>query len=184
MAGMPGGASKIQIPRWIQLVGLPLLLVFLWLVAGAARHVVFLFLVASLIALLLDPIVNAFTSFRLPRGFAVGIVFAAFTAAVILAIAALATVVVRQTKTASDRVNAYFTVVHGQPGHRQTNADLDVDRFQQWLDTHGLNSIQVQERGHHLVQQIRKKDGGKYTNKVVNFVEVAAISVGQLAFRT
>ena len=54
MAGMPGGAPKIEIPRWIQLVGLPLLLVFGWLVAGAARHVVFLFLVASLMALLLD----------------------------------------------------------------------------------------------------------------------------------
>src|SRR5439155_3946371 len=92
ITSMASGAGKIQIPRWIQLVGLPLLLVFLWLVAGAARHVVFLFLVASLIALLLDPIVNAFTSFRLPRGFAVAIVFAAFTAAVILAIAALATV--------------------------------------------------------------------------------------------
>jgi len=27
MALMPGGASQIEIPRWIQLVGLPLLLV-------------------------------------------------------------------------------------------------------------------------------------------------------------
>jgi predicted PurR-regulated permease PerM len=179
---MASGAAKIEIPRWIQLVGLPLLLIFLWLVAGAARHVVFLFLVAALIALLLDPIATALATFRIPRGFAVALVYATFAAAVILAIAALATVVVRQTKTASNRVNDYFTVVHGQPGHRQTDADRDVDRFQQWLDTHGLKSIKVQEKGHDLVRQIRKKDVGKYTNKVVDFVEGAAISVGKLLF--
>src|SRR6266536_1693424 len=59
MTGPPAGAAKIQIPRWIQLVGLPILLLFLWVVAGAARHVVFLFLVALLIALLLRPVVTA-----------------------------------------------------------------------------------------------------------------------------
>src|SRR5207253_8840889 len=64
ITAMASAAAKIQIPRWIQLVGLPLLLIFLWLVAGAARHVVFLFLVAALIALPLDPVVNAFTAFR------------------------------------------------------------------------------------------------------------------------
>ena len=47
MAGPSAGAAKIQIPRWIQLVGLPILLLLLWVVAGAARHVVFLFLVAG-----------------------------------------------------------------------------------------------------------------------------------------
>ena len=56
---LPGAAPKIQIPRWIQLTGLPLLLILAWVVAGRVVHVVFLFLVAGLIALLLDPIVNA-----------------------------------------------------------------------------------------------------------------------------
>jgi len=55
----PGAAPKIQIPRWMQLVGLPLLLVLAWVVAGRVFHVVFLFLVASLIALLLDPVVGS-----------------------------------------------------------------------------------------------------------------------------
>ena len=58
---MPGGAPKIQIPRWIQLVGLPLVLLLLWTVAGAARHVVFLFLIAALIAFLLNPLVRGLT---------------------------------------------------------------------------------------------------------------------------
>src|SRR5205814_1108913 len=69
MAGPPAVAAKIQIPRWIQLVGLPLVLLFLWTVAGAARHVIFLFLVAALIAFLLNPIVRGLTRVWIPRGF-------------------------------------------------------------------------------------------------------------------
>ena len=43
-----------------------LLLLLLWVVAGAARHVVFLFLVAALIAFLLNPIVRALTRVWIP----------------------------------------------------------------------------------------------------------------------
>lgn len=180
MALMPAGAPKIQIPRWIQLVGLPLLLVLIWVVAGAVRHVVFLFLVASLIALLLSPLVRGLQRVRLPRGLSVAIVYLSFAAALVVAIGALATAVVGQTKTAANRVDAYFTTSHGQ--HRQTDADRDVDRLQTWLDTHRLSAINVQDRGHKIVKQIRRKDVGKYTRKIVNFLEGAAISIGKLLF--
>ena len=178
MPRMPAGAPKLQIPRWIQLVGLPLLLVLLWVVAGAVRHVVFLFLVASLIALLLDPLVKAITRAHIPRGLSVALVYVSFLAALIVAIVALATVVVSQTRTAGDRFDAYFT--HGPRG--QTHADHDVDSLQRWLDGHGLGGVKVQRRGHDLVRRIRDKDVGKYTNRVVKFVEGAAISVGKLIF--
>src|SRR4051812_6552431 len=71
-------AQKLVIPRWIQLVGLPLVLVGLWVVAGAVRHVVFLFLVAALIALLLNPLVRTFGRVWIPRGFAVALVYLTF----------------------------------------------------------------------------------------------------------
>jgi predicted PurR-regulated permease PerM len=177
---MPARAAKIEIPRWIQLVGLPLLLLFLWVVAGAVRHVVFLFLVALLIALLLSPLVRAVQRVRLPRGFAVALVYLGFAVALIAAIGALGTVVVNETKTAAQRVDSYFTDVNGQT--RQVAADRDVDRLQRWLKTHRLGGINVQERGHRLVRDIRKHDVGKYTDKVVNFLEGAAISIGKLLF--
>jgi predicted PurR-regulated permease PerM len=183
----PGAAPKIQIPRWMQLVGLPLLLILAWVVAGRVFHVVFLFLVATLLALLLDPIVKAIGSvrigrFRIPRGAAVALVYLGCAAALIVSIWALATVVVDQTKTAANRFDTYFTAPHGRTG--QTDADRDVDRLQHWLNTHGLSSIHVQQRGHRWVKQIRDKDVGKYTHKVVNFVEGAAISIGKLLFAT
>jgi predicted PurR-regulated permease PerM len=183
---MPQGAPpKIQIPRWIQLVGLPLLLLLAWVVAGRVFHVVFLFLVASLIALLFDPLVKTISSvqlgrFRIRRGISVAFVYLAFAAALIAIIWGLATVVVDQTKTAANRFDIYFTVVHGQPP--TTDADRDVDRLQHWLDTHGLSAIKVQDRGHRWVKQIRDKDVTKYTGKVVNFVEGAAISIGKFLF--
>jgi predicted PurR-regulated permease PerM len=176
----PAPAAKIQIPRWIQLVGLPLLALFLWVVVGAVRHVVFLFLVAMLIALLLNPLVRGVARARIPRGFAVAIVYLVFLFALVAAIGALGTVVVDETKTAAKRVDSYFTDVNGRTG--EVAADRDVDRVQEWLDTHRLGAIEVQKRGHDLVDRIREHDIGKDTNKVVDFVEGAAISIGKLLF--
>src|SRR5881397_3970588 len=164
---MPGRA-KIEIPRWIQLAGFPVLLLFLWVVAGAVRHVVFLFLVALLIALLLSPVVTVVQRVRIPRGFAVALVYLVFALFLIAAIGALGTVLVSETKTAAKRVDSYFTDVNGQT--RQVDADRDVDRLQEWLNAHKL------------VRDIRKHDVGKYTNKVVDFLEGAAISIGKLLF--
>jgi predicted PurR-regulated permease PerM len=89
-------------------------------------------------------------------------------------------VVVDETKTAAKRVDSYFTDVNGRTG--QVEADEDVDRFQRWLDAHRLGGIDVQQRGHDLVKRIREHDVGKYTSKVVDFVEGAAISIGKLLF--
>jgi predicted PurR-regulated permease PerM len=172
--------TRIEVPRWVQLVGLPLLLVLAWVLASAAAHVVFLFVVAGLIALLLDPLVRGLQRARLPRGLSVAVVYLLFAAALGLVILAIATAVVGQTKTAADRFNAYFT--HARAGSGQTSADRDIDRLQGWLTSHHLKSVKVQTRGHKLVRQIRQRDIGKYTNKIVTFVEGAAISIGKTLF--
>jgi predicted PurR-regulated permease PerM len=171
---------RIEIPRWIQLVGLPLLLVLGWVLASAAGHAVFLFLVAALLALLLDPIVRALGVFRIPRGISVGLVYLTFAGALIVIVIALTTVVVGQTRTAANRFNDYFTVQHGRS--HQTSADRDVDKLQTWLDKHHLRSVKVQKSGHRLVKRIRERNVGKYTHRIVNFVEGAAISIGRVLF--
>jgi predicted PurR-regulated permease PerM len=175
-----GRPPRIEVPRWVQLVGLPLLLVLTWLVATAAGHIVFLFMIAALVALLLDPLVRSLQRVRLPRGVSVAVVYLSFLAALILVIAAIASAVVGQTKTAATRFNDYFTHRHGPAG--QTSADRDVDRLQVWLNTHHLRSIKVQKSGHNLVRRIRQRDVGKYTNRIVNFVEGAAVSIGKTIF--
>jgi predicted PurR-regulated permease PerM len=177
-----GRHPRIEVPRWIQLVGLPILVVLVWIVASATGHVVFLFLIAALVALLLDPIVRGLQRARLPRGLSVAFVYLSFAAALVLVIVAVTTAVVGQTRTAANRFNNYFTNRHGTAG--QTSADRDVNRLQHWLNTHHLKSVQIQKRGHKLVRQIQRRDVGKYTNKIVSFVEGAAISIGKTLFST
>ncbi|HEY7706665.1 MAG TPA: AI-2E family transporter [Gaiellaceae bacterium] len=177
---MPPGHAKIEIPRWIQLVGLPLVLLFLWTLAGTVAHVVFLFIVAALIALLLDPLVRALARLRIPRGFSIAVVFLSFAAALVVGVIAIGVVVVDQSREAADRIDTYLTVEHGQTS--QTDAERDVDRLQAWLDDHGLERIQVEEQGQELVDSLREADPQEYTSRAIDFLEGAALSIFELLF--
>lgn len=174
------GSPRVLIPRWVQLVGLPLLVIFLWILATAAGHTVFLFMVAALIALLLDPLVLALGAVRIRRSLSVALVYLTFAAVLVVAVAALATVVVSQTKIAANRFNEFFTVPHGRA--HLVSADRDLDRLQHWLDTHHLSAIKVEREGHRIVEKIRRRDVGRYTSRIVSFVEGAAISIGRALF--
>jgi predicted PurR-regulated permease PerM len=179
---MPGPSiqPRVEIPRWVQLVGLPLVLLLAWVVAGAVRHVVFIFLVALLIALLLNPLVRGLGRVWIPRGLAVAIVYVSFAAVMALAILALATVVVQQTRTASHRVDSYFTTESGRT--HETGASQDLARFQQWLNAHHLKRIQVEKQGQKFLTSIGTKDVEKYTTKALNWAEGAGLAVVGLLF--
>jgi predicted PurR-regulated permease PerM len=177
---MPAGPTKIEIPRWIQLVALPLALLFLWTLASTVAHVVFLFLVAALVALLLDPLVRALGRLRIPRGFSIAVVYLSFAAALVVSVIALGAVVVDQSREAADRIDTYLTVERGQT--RQTDAERDVDRLQAWLDDHGLERVQVREQGQDLVDSLREADPQEYTSRAIDFLEGAALSIFELLF--
>jgi predicted PurR-regulated permease PerM len=70
--------TRTVVPRWVQLVLLPLALIALWAVAKAAGKVLVIFIVAALIALILNPAVSFLQRARLPRGLAVLAVYLAF----------------------------------------------------------------------------------------------------------
>ncbi len=177
---MPAGGTKIEIPRWIQLVGLPLVLLFLWTMATAVSHVVFLFLIAALIALLLNPLVRALGRLRIPRGFSIAVVFLSFATALVVGVIAIGVVVVDQSRDAADRIDNYLTVENGRTG--QTDAERDVDRLQAWLDDHSLERIQVREQGQSFVDRLRDAGPQEYTTRAIDFLEGAALSIFELLF--
>jgi predicted PurR-regulated permease PerM len=179
VTGTPAPAP-IAIPRWIQLVGLPLLLLLVWVVAGAVRHAVFLFLVALLIALLLNPLVRGLGRVWIPRGLAVAIVYLAFAAVVALLVLALATVVVQQTRNASHRIDNYFTVDAGHPP--KTGAEHDLSRLQTWLNGHHLRRVHVEQQGNKFLTSIGTNDVTNYTKKALNWAEGAGVAVVGLLF--
>lgn len=72
------GQPRAVVPRWVQLVLLPLALLAVWAVAKASGKVLVIFIVAALIALILNPAVALLQRARLPRGLAVLAVYLAF----------------------------------------------------------------------------------------------------------
>ena len=176
----PSGATRIEIPRWIQLVGLPLLLLGAWIVASAVSHVVLLFLVAAIVALLLEPLVRGLQRVWIPRGISIAIVYLSFAAAMVVVVVALGVLVVDRTEAAANRIDAYLTEEVGQTA--ETEAERDVDRLQGWLDDHGLQRIEIRPRGQDLVDRIQEADPQQYTTDVIDFLEGAAFSIFELLF--
>src|SRR4051794_41199113 len=66
--GAPPAAPRVVVPRWIQLVALPLGVIALYLIAKAAGVVLLAFTVAAVIALILNPMVSFLQRRRVPRG--------------------------------------------------------------------------------------------------------------------
>jgi predicted PurR-regulated permease PerM len=165
----------IRIPRWIQLVGLPVLLLLGFFVAEALGHVIFLFLTAAVIAFTLNPLVRDLTRLRLPRGVAVAVVSVIFATAFIAVLVALGTVVVSETRSAADRIDAYLTEENPVTG--KTGAEVDVDRLQQWLNDHGLEGVKLEQQLNDLTDSIGAGDVSKYAQDAISFAQGAAKSV-------
>jgi predicted PurR-regulated permease PerM len=171
--GTPG--PTIQIPRWIQLVGLPVLAVVLLMLARPLGHVIFLFLTASVIAFTLNPLVRDLTRIRLPRGLAVAIVYTLFVIAVGAALVGLGTVAVNQTRTAAERVDAYVTEESAATG--KTGLEADVDRLQGWLDSHGLEGVSIEGQVDDWVSSLGAGEISGYVQDAISFAQSAALSL-------
>jgi predicted PurR-regulated permease PerM len=76
----PTVPTALVVPRWVQLVTLPVALLALWALARAAGVVLLIFIVAAVIALILNPMVAVLQRGHLPRGIAVALVYVAFFA--------------------------------------------------------------------------------------------------------
>jgi putative heme transporter len=74
----PRVPPRVVVARWVQLVLLPIALLALWELAKAAGKVLVIFIVAAVIALILNPAVAFVQRGRLPRGLAVLSVYLAF----------------------------------------------------------------------------------------------------------
>src|SRR4051794_28575084 len=74
----PPLGTPVVVARWVQLVMLPLAVLALYALAHAAGPVLLLFIVAAVIALILNPLVALLQRARVPRTLAVILVYLAF----------------------------------------------------------------------------------------------------------
>jgi putative heme transporter len=134
--------TRVVVPRWVQLVLLPLAIVGAYVVLKAAGRVLLLFIVGALIALLLNPLVTLLRRARLPRGLAVLVTMLALVCAVTGAGFLLANPI-------SDQVSAFQRSVPSIVNDANTSlADL-----QGWLDRNGIN-IHVKKEGQTALQTL------------------------------
>ncbi len=119
--------ERVLLPRWVQLVLLPLAIVGLWALAKAAGKVLVIFIIAALIALILNPIV-AFLSRRLPRGVAVLLVYLVF-------FLALASIGLLLANPISNQVSSFSNNIP----HLTRQANKTLMEFQHTLNKDGIH---------------------------------------------
>jgi predicted PurR-regulated permease PerM len=146
----------VTVPRWIQLVTLPLLLLALWAIARAAGPVLLLFAVAAVIALVLNPLVRQIQRTRLPRGIAIAIVYVGFFAALTGGAILLANPIGDQIATFQRNVPGYVD-----------DANRGLDNFQDWLDRHNIN-VQVKSGAQDALDRL-ERDVVARSGDILNF---------------
>ena len=152
----PPSAEPVVVPRWIQLVGLPLLLLLTFAIVKAAGTVVLLFVTAAVIALILNPLVAGLQRFHLPRGVAIVCVYLAFIVALVAAGVLLANPISDQVTTLRDDVPSIT---------RSANERLaDV---QDYFDRKGIN-VEIKKQGQTALETLQDKVVGG-TDSIVSF---------------
>jgi predicted PurR-regulated permease PerM len=136
---------RLMVPRWVQLVMLPLSVLALWALARAAGKVLLLFIVAGLIALILNPAVTFLQRSRLPRGLAVLAVYLAFFLSLAGIGFLLANPISHQVRTFSNNLP-----------HIVEEANKKIATFQTELDRNGIH-VHLVENGKTALQSIEHK---------------------------
>lgn len=135
--------SQIVVPRWVQLVMLPLLLLGIWALARAAGAVLLIFIVAAVIALILNPIVAIVQRAHLPRGLAVAIVYLGLVASLTIAGFFLANPIAEQVRAFQDDVPRLVD-----------DANASLADLQETLDDQGID-VEIQAQGQTALETLQ-----------------------------
>jgi predicted PurR-regulated permease PerM len=152
--GMPA-VPPVVVPRWIQLVVLPLALLGLWALARAAGSVLIILVVAAVVALILTPIVRML-EVVLPRGLAILIVYLAGFAVIAGIGLLLASPVTTQITHFEQNVPSIVR-----------HANRQLDNFQNFLNDHGLH-VHIKQQGSSALDTLQK-DVLKRSGDIVSF---------------
>jgi predicted PurR-regulated permease PerM len=148
--------QRAVVPRWIQLVVLPIALLALWALAKVAGEVLLLFIVAGLIALILNPAVSFLQRRHLPRGLAVLSVYIGF----FLAVAGIGVAV------ANPISNQVTSFTNNLP-HLVNEANKQLASLQKELNKSGLH-VEFIKQGKTALQTIQDKVA-KSASKLATF---------------
>jgi len=133
------------VPRGVQLVLLLVALLGAWAVARAAGPVLLVFLIAGVIALILNPLVKLLERRGLPHGVAVFAVYIGLLALVVGVAGLLANPVSNQVQNFQHDVPKLVDDATGS-----------LDGLQRWLDDHGID-VHIKTQGQTALQTLQTK---------------------------
>jgi predicted PurR-regulated permease PerM len=165
----PSGVAPVVVPRWIQLVVLPLALLGLWALARASGPVLLILVVASLIALILNPVVRLLEHRGIPRGLAV---FAVYLGCFAL----LAGIGIALSQPVSDQVSSFKKKVP----HFVDTANHDLNQVQEFLNDNGIH-VHFAAQGQTALASLGK-DVTKSTGSIASFARDIAGKVVTILF--
>ncbi len=146
----------VIVPRWVQLVLLPIALLGFWALARAAGTVLLVLIAASTVALILNPVVRQIERSRVPRGLAILILYLGIVA-VLVGVGILL----------SDPISTQVSRLQKDVPHLVNSANRDLANVQHWLDRHGIR-IHVQQQGQTALQTLQK-DVLKSSGSILSF---------------
>ncbi|MDQ6608074.1 MAG: AI-2E family transporter, partial [Actinomycetota bacterium] len=141
---VPGPVAPVVVPRWVQMVLLPLGLLGLWELARAAGAVLLILIIAGLIALLLNPLVKMLERV-MPRGLAILILYLG-------GFASLGGLGVALSSPVSTQVTHFSNDVP----HLVKQANHSLAQLQSWLTRNGIN-VKIQQQGQTALQTLQKR---------------------------
>jgi predicted PurR-regulated permease PerM len=160
---------RVIVPRWVQLVLLPLALLALWALAKAAGKVLVIFIVAGLIALILNPAVSFLHRSRLPRGLAVLAVYLGFFLTLAGIGFLLANPISEQVRTFANNLPELVK-----------EANRSIENLQHELNQHGVH-IELVKQGKTALQSVEGKVA-KSADKLASFGGALATEIAGAIF--
>lgn len=167
----PAPPPRTVVPRWVQLVLLPISLLALWALAKAAGKVLLIFIIAAVIALILNPAVAFVQRPRVPRGLAVLIVYVAFFLTLVGVGFLLANPIANQVRTFTNNLP-----------HIIAEANMQLAKLQTKLDKAGIH-MHLVKPGKTALQSIEQKvskSAGKIASSSAGLLTEAASAIFDL----
>jgi predicted PurR-regulated permease PerM len=137
-------AAPMMVPRWVQMILLPLALLGLWELGHAMGTLLVVVVAAGVVALILNPLAKHFQHV-VPR--ALAIVLSYFT--ILLIFAAIGALLSAPVSTQLSHFSDHFPTF-------VKHANRDLVNIQNFLDKHGIK-VHIAQQGHSALQTLQKQ---------------------------
>ncbi|WP_217922355.1 AI-2E family transporter [Miltoncostaea oceani] len=152
-------------PAWVKLVATAAILAIAWILGQTMGHVLLVFTVSTILALLLNPLVRQLRRLRIPRGVAVLMVFTGFAATAALAVFLVISPVRTQIEEIEQNLPAYTD-----------QAERQADELQTFFDARGID-IDVKARADAFLAGLQERASEAAANVLDYSLDVLGILV-------